>query len=117
MLEAIPKRGMARCLSPGGQLFVTRGDRLTVWDTKTECARCQFQADIGGWTGIAVSPDGENILTESDCLTVWDTATGKEKVTFPYYNQVLHSVAFSPDGRPLATLAIPGAVKLWDIAN
>src|SRR5262249_9215310 len=68
---------------------------------------------------VAFSPDGKTLAvgTQNHSLFLFDAATRQEKHRFTTYNlseATVLTVAYPSDGKTLASVVVPGNVKLWD---
>jgi hypothetical protein len=86
--------------SPGGDLAVSSGDSVRVWDVQTGRMIREMAAEIAGTDfGVALSPDGRRLLVRTH---LFDLETGTELRNMQQPRAIgegMWGVAFSPDGR------------------
>ncbi|MGW0809816.1 hypothetical protein [Nonomuraea sp. NPDC002799] len=106
-------------LSPDGTTLVTRVDgraAVQLWDLTTGR---RLGAPLAGDAGVAeFSRDGRLLGVAGDEGTrVWEVKTRRPLGRAFKVPGVTTAVTFSPDGATLATGAINGPIRLWDVAT
>lgn len=117
-LEAFPNVLSAE-VSRAGQVFAMGSDsgNLMVWDFK---GRLQTVLHTGHevWS-IAITSDKKFLATaplREREATIWNLSTGKATLTFLHPANV-SSVAFDPSGLYLASGAVDGSIRIWDVSE
>jgi WD40 repeat protein/tRNA A-37 threonylcarbamoyl transferase component Bud32 len=125
--------GGVRCLafSRDGQTLASGGaDRaVRLW----RLAEARPAGQVLGTHGhevlaLAFSPDGRTLASGGSAppkdglpgrgeLTLWDVAAGKEKLSLPGSEEAVTGLAFAPAGNGLASCALDGCVRVWDLAR
>ena len=116
--------------SPDGALASGSKDgTVRLWDVGTRSVVATFEGHTdGGVNSVAFSPDGNTLASGgiNGRVRLWDVASRTQVATLTlegnrYYGVIAvpfpNSVAFSPDGNTLASGAINGRVRLWDVAS
>ncbi len=63
-------------------------------------------------------PDGKTLAYNNGSIAkLWDLASGQERASLRGHTADIGYLAFSPDGKTLATGALDGTVKLWDVTT
>lgn len=111
-------------LTPDGQLLVTgSGDKINVWDLRTERLIRTFQG-ICWVDSVAFSSDGETVISTDMCvgrdswserIKVWDVKTGELIRTLGEKAERCEAFALSPDGQTLISVTNKGTLKVWDL--
>ena len=67
---------------------------------------------------ICFTPDGTVVSAASDGkINFWNSSDGDLKFTLKGYSKQVHSLAVSSDGAMLASGAVDGTVKLWNLKS
>ena len=125
--------------SPDGKTLASGGGELNIklWDVATGTEKAAYTGLNAKIWSLAFSPNGKVLAAGDDAppgsqegrIKLWEVATGKEMATLKGHTNLVISVAFSPDGALLASgsgrrvvppgykQAIPGEIKLWDLAT
>ncbi len=109
------------CLSPDGRrLAAIFRNEVRLWDAETG----QFLRTLKGprlaFACLGFSPDGRTLaagcMVEGD-VHVWDVRTGESRCVLTGHTGTIHGVAFHPDADRLASIAVDGTVRAWDLAT
>jgi WD40 repeat protein len=116
------KENMIRSLafSPDGKTLFSgaEGGAIKAWDVATAKQRVALAG--GERPTLLVSPDGKVLVSGSvDEIRAWDTATFKERFMLKGGDRHtgFTAVAMSSDGTTLASVGVPGTIKLWEVAT
>jgi WD40 repeat protein len=107
--------------NPDGSMLATAGGqgKVILWRAADGEKLATLQADTSWIGSVAFSADG-SLLAAGGVgdrqVTLWDVATRKRVGRLPHPS-FIGSVAFDPAGRTLATSALDGKVRLWDVAS
>jgi WD40 repeat protein len=107
-------------ISPDGQLFAV-GDHdgnVRIWDSHQGGLHSQFQTGKELWSLSLRSDDriaATAPLREPEAV-LWDVKTGKPMIRLPHPANV-SAVAFDPSGAYIATGAVDGSVRIWDVSR
>ena len=99
----------------GSQIYGTKGNLVTIWETATGAILDSWQADPSFAAALDVSPDEMLLATAGSdgSVNIWDVATGNRIRRL--YPAGTHTVAFSPDGQEIASGGRPGFLRVWDV--
>jgi WD40 repeat protein len=125
----LPRRTLARSLSPDDRLFATGvsdawpHEPVTVWDARTGRRLCVLHGPYHAVRDVAFSPHAPCLVTaggeDQNNLTgelmLWDRRTGKLLASAPPSPSLVTSVEFSPDGHLLVSASENGTVRLWRV--
>jgi WD40 repeat protein/serine/threonine protein kinase len=114
--------------APNGRLLVTGGyDRMAkIWELPPAEERDTLKGHIGSVATLAFSKDGKLASAGNDRFArLWDVASGKETAKIPDearlqsegHTGVILRVTFAPDGRTLASTAMDGILKWWQVSD
>jgi DNA-binding beta-propeller fold protein YncE len=112
-------------LSPDGEVIVTSGGGIQLWNIDTGELIKTIDPGFGEGTpnSVTFTPDGKRLFTSNQDWTikVWDVTTGKLiKTLFVQSNMASEAgnnivgLAYSPDGNHFCTVTSNGKVALWD---
>ena len=115
--------------SPDGKKIVSRTPgEIKLWDVATlENIATLFEEDVDNLAPAVFSPNGmlvaSSILEGTDedegviRVVLWDVETGEQIASVLGHTDVIWSLSFSIDGTLLASAAVDGTVKLWDVSS
>jgi WD40 repeat protein len=107
-------------ISRDGQLF-TLGDHdgnVRIWDSHNGGLQKQFLTSKELW-GLSLRADNRVVATaplREREATLWEAATGKALIRLPHPANV-SAVAFEPSGAFVATGAVDGSVRVWELST
>jgi len=128
-LNTVPLYPTTAAFSPDGRLLTLAGGSTVVLWNVTAGTLAPIQPDqisFADLPDLAFSPDGRTLAaawTADDTVAIWNVATGQLRQTpsvplsRPSGSYNTGILAFSPDGSTLATGAVDGTVRLWDVAT
>ena len=109
--------GVDSAFSPDGSKFVTVGESLNVWDTKSGAKLLDLKGHQVFVVRVAFSPDGSHIVTGgiNGAIRLWDAKTGVEVLTLKGHAGSIVSIDFSPDGSRIVSGSDDGTVRIWGV--
>lgn len=104
---------------PDGNLFVTAGSEVTVWDVTTGSRQHTLGDLKGSPMVLCASPDGRLIAVSSNVpfVRVWNITSRPESHFTMSQRETVTTMAFSPDGKLLATASEQGLIGLWETSS
>jgi WD40 repeat protein len=91
---------------------------VTLWDSRTLRLRRKLNGETSPLSGVAISLDGRTVVCAGPDYTLrqWDTGTGVAAKPWRGHTAPVKCLVFAPPlGRMLATGALDGTVRLWDM--
>jgi WD40 repeat protein len=116
-----PNRRYQIAFSTNGNVLAAHGraDSITVWrDWAAKGKARKTEVDTGYRAPFVLSPDGRQLIVAKDggALVLWSLDKAKrEGKLFGSHAPNVKSLALSLDGRILASGAIDGVIRLWDL--
>ncbi|MEV0678870.1 protein kinase [Actinosynnema sp. NPDC050436] len=114
MVKRLPGVGIDVAMARDGKTMAALMDKgVVIYDTSTWAEITSFQASPSIY--LAYSADSTLIATTNqDKVEVHRVADGALVATLGEHTNMVSAMAFSPDGTTLATVAMDGAMRLWD---
>jgi WD40 repeat protein len=114
MKELKVSRGLqGASFSPDGNLILTRGERIEVWDASSGAPISAFESTME-WLNGEFSPDSKHVVTASrEGSRVWDVRTGQQIRELE--RTAISRAMFSPDGQQIVTASMDNTeAKVWN---
>ena len=117
--EVQEDRIRACAFSPDGNIILTGGKGLSIWDYESGLRIMDLDGHKGQVLACAISPEGREILSagRDGNLCLWNSKTGERVTILQGHTGAVNHCSFSPDGKKAVSGGGDGTLRLWDLTE